>query len=165
MITLKYEDYGKKIWTPDTFIVNSVKGNRHDIVERNNYLRIFPDGEVLYSERYVFTQSIRLYSYCDNRYKDSIAFVIPASFFRLTSTLSCPMNHRLYPVGSQRCHLKFGSYAYQQKDVRYVWKSQTPIQITQSLSLKGGYSLDILQDQPFKANFADVKTSTGNSFI
>ena len=53
MITLKYEDYGKKIWTPDTFIVNSVKGNRHDIVEPNNYLRIFPDGEVLYSERYV----------------------------------------------------------------------------------------------------------------
>ena len=42
MITLKYEDYGKKIWTPDTFIVNSVKGNRHDIVEPNNYLRIFP---------------------------------------------------------------------------------------------------------------------------
>ena len=66
MITLKYEDYGKKIWTPDTFIVNSVKGNRHDIVEPNNYLRIFPDGRVLYSERYVFIQSIRLYSTCDN---------------------------------------------------------------------------------------------------
>ena len=67
MITLKYEDYGKKIWTPDTFIVNSVKGNRHDIVEPNNYLRIFPDGEVLYSERYVFFQSIRLYSSSDIR--------------------------------------------------------------------------------------------------
>ena len=85
MITLKYEDYGKKIWTPDTFIVNSVKGNRHDIVEPNNYLRIFPDGQVLYSERYVFIQSIRLYSTCDNRVKDSQAFAIPNSIFQVNS--------------------------------------------------------------------------------
>ena len=75
------------------------------------------------------------------------------------------MDHSLYPVGSQRCHLKIASYAYQQTDVRYVWKSQTPIQITQSLSLKGGYSLDVLQEGPFKAKNADVKTSTGNSRI
>ena len=85
MITLKYEDYGKKIWTPDTFIRNSVKGNRHDIVEPNNYLRIFPDGQVLYSERYVFIQSIRLYSTCDNIMKDSLAFAIFASAFQVNS--------------------------------------------------------------------------------
>ena len=86
MITLKYEDYGKKIWTPDTFIVNSVKGNRHDIVEPNNYLRIFPDGEVLYSERYVFIQSIKLYSCFENiRVKDYLAFAIRPSIFQVNN--------------------------------------------------------------------------------
>ena len=75
------------------------------------------------------------------------------------------MDLSLYPVGSPRCHLKIASYAYQHTDVRYVWKSQDPIQVTRSLNLKGGYSLDILQDQPFKAKNADLKTSTGNSCI
>ena len=75
------------------------------------------------------------------------------------------MDLSLYPVGSQRCHLKIASYAFQQTDVRYVWKSQDPIQVTPSLSLKGGYVLDVLQDVPFKARNADLKTSTGNSLF
>ena len=75
------------------------------------------------------------------------------------------MDLSLYPVGSQRCHLKIASYAYQQTDVRYVWKSPDPIQFTRSLNLKGCYELDLLQDLPFKAKNADVKTSTGISGI
>ena len=45
---------------PDTFLRNDIKGNHHEIVEPNNYIRIFPDGKVLYSVRYFIIRSICL---------------------------------------------------------------------------------------------------------
>jgi len=41
----------KQLWTPDTFFRNSIEEERHGVMTPNNYLRIFPDGTVLYSER------------------------------------------------------------------------------------------------------------------
>ena len=53
VITLKHEEYGKKIWIPDTFMRNDVSGRGHGIIESepDNYIRIFPDGKVMYSIR------------------------------------------------------------------------------------------------------------------
>ena len=51
-ITLKHEEYEKKIWIPDTFMRNDVKGKRLETIQPDNYIRIFPDGKVLYSVRY-----------------------------------------------------------------------------------------------------------------
>ncbi|CAL8116333.1 unnamed protein product [Orchesella dallaii] len=40
-----------EIWQPDTFFSNEIEGKYHDLMMRNEYIRIFPDGEVLTSIR------------------------------------------------------------------------------------------------------------------
>jgi len=128
VITLKHEEYGKKIWMPDTFLRNDIKGNHHEIVEPNNYIRIFPDGKVLYS-------------------------------VRITTTMSCPMDHHLYPIVAPKCSLYFASYSYQQKDLRYVWKPKNPVQLSTHHRMKS-YSLS-MKNLPPETRYDDVKTSTG----
>jgi hypothetical protein len=44
------------------------------------------------------------------------------------------MNFKLYPFGSQKCNLQIASYAWPEKDVRYVWKSKDPFSIGTSQS-------------------------------
>ena len=40
-----------KVWMPDTFFRNEKIGAFHTILQPNLYIRIFPDGTVLYSIR------------------------------------------------------------------------------------------------------------------
>jgi hypothetical protein len=42
----------KKVWMPDTFFRNEKEGRFHNILVPNVYIRIFPEGNVLYSIRY-----------------------------------------------------------------------------------------------------------------
>ena len=41
----------KKVWMPDTFFRNEKEGRFHNILVPNVYIRIFPNGDVLYSIR------------------------------------------------------------------------------------------------------------------
>lgn len=43
----------KKIWVPDVFFVHSKRSFIHDTTTDNIMLRVFPDGHVLYSMRYL----------------------------------------------------------------------------------------------------------------
>lgn len=40
-----------KVWMPDTFFRNEKAGNFHTIIQPNLYVRLFPNGDVLYSIR------------------------------------------------------------------------------------------------------------------
>ena len=40
-----------KIWMPDTFFRNEKHGQFHDIIQPNLYIRVFPNGDILYSIR------------------------------------------------------------------------------------------------------------------
>ncbi len=51
----------RKIWKPDTYIFNGRKSYLHTITTPNKFMRLFPNGRVLYSQRY----------------KDSRSFVLP----------------------------------------------------------------------------------------
>lgn len=42
-----------KVWMPDTFFRNEKEARKHEIIVPNVYVRIFPNGEILYSIRYV----------------------------------------------------------------------------------------------------------------
>ena len=53
----------KKVWMPDTFFRNEKEGRFHNILVPNVYIRIFPDGYVLYSIRY-FCAVISFLSIC-----------------------------------------------------------------------------------------------------
>ena len=41
----------KKVWMPDTFFRNEKIGRFHNILAPNMYVRIFPNGDILYSIR------------------------------------------------------------------------------------------------------------------
>ncbi|CAG7818669.1 unnamed protein product [Allacma fusca] len=53
---LTLTDY-KKVWMPDLFFSNEKTGHLHEIIMPNVYIRIFPNGEVLYSIRISLTLS------------------------------------------------------------------------------------------------------------
>ena len=40
-----------KVWMPDTFFRNEKIGAFHNILTPNLYIRVYPDGDVLYSIR------------------------------------------------------------------------------------------------------------------
>ena len=40
-----------KVWMPDTFFRNEKQGHFHSILVNNVYVRVFPNGDVLYSIR------------------------------------------------------------------------------------------------------------------
>ena len=42
-----------KVWMPDTFFRNEKIGAFHEILTPSLYIRVFPDGDVLYSIRWV----------------------------------------------------------------------------------------------------------------
>ena len=42
----------KKLWVPDTFIINEKAANFHQITTDNKLLRLKPNGELLYSARW-----------------------------------------------------------------------------------------------------------------
>lgn len=42
-----------RVWMPDLFFSNEKQGHLHNIIMPNVYIRIFPNGEVLYSIRWV----------------------------------------------------------------------------------------------------------------
>ncbi len=43
-----------KVWMPDTFFRNEKEARKHEIIVPNVYVRIFPDGEILYSIRLAY---------------------------------------------------------------------------------------------------------------
>lgn len=74
---------------PDLFFSNEKEGHFHNIIMPNVYIRIFPNGNVLYS-------------------------------IRISLTLSCPMNLKLYPLDKQTCSLRMASCKYKQATVVYL---------------------------------------------
>ena len=76
---------------PDTFFRNEKDGKFHDIIQPNLYVRVFPDGDILYS-------------------------------IRVSLTLACPMNLKLFPLDTQTCHLTIASYGWTERDLQYIWK-------------------------------------------
>ena len=40
-----------KVWMPDTFFRNEKEAKKHEIIVPNVYVRIYPNGNILYSIR------------------------------------------------------------------------------------------------------------------
>ena len=43
-------------------------------------------------------------------------------YFRVSLTLACPMNLKLFPLDTQTCHLTIASYGWTSRDLQYIWK-------------------------------------------
>ena len=48
-----------KVWMPDTFFRNEKEAKFHDIIQPNLYVRVFPNGDVLYSIRVRCQENIK----------------------------------------------------------------------------------------------------------
>ncbi|XP_058802224.1 glutamate-gated chloride channel isoform X6 [Phymastichus coffea] len=113
-----------KIWMPDLFFANEKEGHFHNIIMPNVYIRIFPDGAVLYS-------------------------------IRISLTLSCPMNLKLYPLDRQTCSLRMASYGWTTADLVFLWKEGDPVQVVKNLHLPR-FTLE-----KFLTDYCNSKTNTG----
>ena len=81
-----------KVWMPDTFFRNEKVARFHKILAPNLYIRVFPDGDVLYSIRY-----------------HSSVFMITLSSIRTSLVAACSMNLARFPLDSQTCYLYLAS--------------------------------------------------------
>lgn len=45
------------MWIPDIYFVNEKSGIKHDLTKENEVVRLWPDGRVFHSMRYVKTKS------------------------------------------------------------------------------------------------------------
>ncbi|XP_074601865.1 glutamate-gated chloride channel-like isoform X2 [Brevipalpus obovatus] len=75
---------------------------------------------------------------------------------RLSMVLACDMDLKYYPLDTQECCVDMTSYGYTDADIRFQWKSSTPIQTPQELSLP----TFALKDHTTAT--CNSKTATGN---
>ncbi|XP_050545424.1 glutamate-gated chloride channel isoform X5 [Daktulosphaira vitifoliae] len=113
-----------RVWMPDLFFSNEKEGHFHNIIMPNVYIRIFPNGLVLYS-------------------------------IRISLTLSCPMNLKLYPLDRQTCSLRMVSYGWTTDDLVFLWKEGDPVQVVKNLHLPR-FTLE-----KFLTDYCNSKTNTG----
>ncbi|KAB0791568.1 hypothetical protein PPYR_03368 [Photinus pyralis] len=74
---------------------------------------------------------------------------------RLSLTLACPMNLKLYPFDHQVCSIRMASYSYTTDDLIFLWKEGDPVQIVRNLHLPK-WTL-----QKFSTDYCNSKTNTG----
>ena len=116
-ITLHY-DLVNKVWTPDVFFRNAKYSKSHQITVPNRLIRIYPQGRVLYSQRWVscrvlcsqmcwtFKSFWIIFSFSDFEIKTFSFFV---NISRLTLRLDSPMKLQKFPLDNQTCPLNIGS--------------------------------------------------------
>lgn len=88
----------EKFWLPDTFFVNSIDTRIHRMVFANKKIWI-------------------------NLINGSMMLSA-----RLVTKNSCKLDLRNYPLDEQTCHLAFESFSYEEKDLKYKWRS--PVEST-----------------------------------
>ncbi|XP_049817927.1 glutamate-gated chloride channel isoform X2 [Aethina tumida] len=74
---------------------------------------------------------------------------------RISLTLSCPMNLKLYPLDRQICSLRMASYGWTTDDLVFLWKEGDPVQVVKNLHLPR-FTLE-----KFLTDYCNSRTNTG----
>ncbi|XP_024935926.1 glutamate-gated chloride channel isoform X3 [Cephus cinctus] len=74
---------------------------------------------------------------------------------RISLTLSCPMDLKLYPLDRQTCSLRMASYGWTTDDLVFLWKEGDPVQVVKNLHLPR-FTLE-----RFLTDYCNSKTNTG----
>jgi len=75
---------------------------------------------------------------------------------RISLTLSCPMNLKLYPLDKQLCSLFMVSYGWTTEDLVFQWKRERPVQIVPKRMNLPRFSLE-----KFESAYCESNTTTG----
>ena len=98
-----------RVWMPDTFFQNEKLGHFHDIIVPNVYVRIFPTGRVLYSIRLVVRYTINDTLVIGTKFNFLEFKYFITLYYRISLTLACPMDLKLYPLDRQECEMRIAS--------------------------------------------------------
>ncbi|XP_049786000.1 glutamate-gated chloride channel-like [Schistocerca cancellata] len=74
---------------------------------------------------------------------------------RISMTLSCPMDLRLYPHDRQVCSIRMASYGWTTDDLVFMWKDGDPVQVVRNLRLPR-FTLE-----KFLTDYCHARTNTG----
>lgn len=96
----------KKIWVPDVFFVHSKRSFIHDTTMENIMLRVYPDGNILYSVRYA---PLAAEPIARRPLRPSPRAARPC---RITVTAFCSMDFSRFPLDTQNCSLELESCEY-----------------------------------------------------
>ncbi|XP_021704266.1 glutamate-gated chloride channel isoform X2 [Aedes aegypti] len=77
---------------------------------------------------------------------------------RISLTLACPMNLKLYPLDRQVCSLRMASYGWTTADLVFLWKEGDPVQVVKNLHLPR-FTLE-----KFLTDYCNSKTNTGKYY-
>lgn len=98
------------IWKPDLFFANEKGANFHEVTTDNKLLRIFKNGNVLYSIRWVrHVPAPTRPEWGTDLPRLSVILPSPFCFPRLTLILSCPMDLKNFPMDIQTCTMQLES--------------------------------------------------------
>ncbi|KAK5638399.1 hypothetical protein RI129_012694 [Pyrocoelia pectoralis] len=75
---------------------------------------------------------------------------------RLSLTLGCPMNFKLFPFDQPICTIRMASYGYTTEDIDFRWKDGDPVQVVRNLQLPK------LSLRGIWTDYCTSTTSTGN---
>ena len=134
-VTVEDDD---RLWKPDTFIRNDKESSFFLVPSKASFLRVYPDGFVLYSVRW-------------GDISDPLLSVIIMTTIscRIKSKLHCLMDLRNYPFDQQECKIMFASceteltlsvvwnyffflflVGFNTDDLEYVWKDEDPLTVS-----------------------------------
>lgn len=120
--------FKERIWIPDLFFRNGKEGKVHKITNDNLFIRIQPDGIILYSQK-------------------------------ITMRLACQMDLRTFPMDTQECGMNIGSYGYELRQLRFVWRPDNPVALPKDLQISEFDPPDRVDSYDCTAGYS---TSTGN---
>uniref|UniRef100_A0A5K3FE96 Neur_chan_LBD domain-containing protein n=1 Tax=Mesocestoides corti TaxID=53468 RepID=A0A5K3FE96_MESCO len=54
---------------------------------------------------------------------------------KITMRFSCQMDLKIFPMDSQTCHINIGSYGYNLKELRFVWRENEPVELAKGMQI------------------------------
>ncbi|KAF1378780.1 hypothetical protein PFLUV_G00194050 [Perca fluviatilis] len=138
------------IWKPDLFFANEKGANFHEVTTDNKLLRIFQNGNVLYSispfKPYIKADMLSV-STCQSfvcsgiekwkggQVSERLELLDVTFNVGLTLTLSCPMDLKNFPMDSQKCTMQLESFGYTMNDLIFEWLDVGAVQVADDLTL------------------------------
>jgi len=172
-----------QIWRPDTFFSNEKSSHLHTHMVPNNFVRIYPNGDIMYSARY---ERLLIWVF----YLGKVCWFINIYWCSLSMTLNCTMDLRRYPFDTQTCPMRLANCTlrsnldfkwllfwfsssntvkctklflwidgYTTSSVKLEWKDDEPVQVTKYLALPRFKMTD------FKTDTCDSSTTTGMEYF
>ncbi|KAA0195485.1 Glycine receptor subunit beta [Fasciolopsis buskii] len=77
---------------------------------------------------------------------------------KITMRFSCQMHLQTFPMDTQRCMINIGSYGYTVSELKFLWRSEDPVELADALQLSEFETPESFRTEDCSGNYS---TSTG----